>query len=147
MLSYIFVKSLSSSLEILLNPVDLKELKEKLNYERDVKTKRTKHHDYPISVYDENKIRIEWKSAKTTITPRINRALLLFEMLNVRIDSQTKENKDYQKTINIDKEEMETRILDLVQKGNTIDAVKLARKAYDFDITEAKSFVESLQGR
>lgn len=131
-------------LEISLVSSDLRELKKMLNYELNVKTKRTKHHDYHVSVYNENKIRIEWKSAKTTLTPRIKRALKMFSKQSVKVEFGEYEKKDYKKTLNIDKEEMETRILDLAQKGNKIDAIKLIRKTYNYDITEAKLFMESL---
>ena len=41
--------------------------------------------------------------------------------------------------------EDEYKILELVQVGEKIQAIKLAREVYGFDLKEAKEFVEELQ--
>src|SRR3989338_2877372 len=138
--------ALFTNLEIILNPADTRELKERLKYEVNVKAK-TKHHHYPVSLANDDGITIEWKSAKTRITPGIKRTLELFAMHRVKVASKVKETKDYRETAAVIKEEMEARILDLVQKGNIIEATALAKRAYNLNVAEAKSFVEELLGR
>tara|TARA_Y100000294_G_C8412710_1_gene279500 strand:+ start:194 stop:667 length:474 start_codon:yes stop_codon:yes gene_type:complete len=133
-------------LEITLKSFEVEELKERLNYERNVRAKR-KYHHYPVKVYNDDKIRIEWKSAQTRVTPSIDRALELFAVDHIKVNSKEYENKDYRKTQSIDVVEIETRILDLVQKGNKIEAIKFVKKIYHFNSTEAKLFVQSLQDK
>ena len=41
-------------------------------------------------------------------------------------------------------QEMETDILELARAGRTIDAIKLARTRYGYDLTQAKQFVDGL---
>ena len=43
--------------------------------------------------------------------------------------------------------EREGRIIELVESGDTIAAVRLARDVYGYDLTEAKMFVDGLMGR
>ena len=42
-------------------------------------------------------------------------------------------------------EEREAALRNLVQRGERILAIKLARKFYDFDIAQAKDFLEDLE--
>ena len=41
-------------------------------------------------------------------------------------------------------QQMETDILELARAGRTIDAIKLARTRYGYDLTQAKQFVDGL---
>ncbi len=135
-----------TELEIALNSVDTKELNERLKYEISVKAK-TKHHHYPVSMAAGDKIRIEWKSSKTGVAPHIGRALELFAKYGVRVAPEIRETKDYRETSSVDKAEIETRILDLIQKGDVMKAKELAKHAYNMSLAEADTFVNELMGK
>ena len=135
-----------TNLEIILNSVDTKELKERLKYEVNVKT-NTGYHHYPVNLINDDRIIIEWQSAKTRITPGIKRMLELFATYRVKVAVDAKETKDYRETNAVNKAEIETRILDLVQKGKLIEAKALAKQAYNCSLAEADSFVKELLGR
>lgn len=135
-------------LEITLKTSDvkeLKELKERLNYERNVITKKTQYHHYPVNLHNDNKIRVEWKSAKTRVTPGIYQVLEIFSDHQIKVKPKESDNKDYQQIVGTTKEEMENRILDLVQKGDKIGAIVLVKSFYNFNTTDAVKFVQSLQ--
>jgi len=49
------------------------------------------------------------------------------------------------RTLNLDPQaEIEDEILDLARKGQKIEAIRLARERYGYDLTRAKDFVEGL---
>lgn len=136
-----------TELEIVLHPIDTQELGERLKYEINVRVRGgTKHHHYPVSLLDGGRIRIEWSSPKTGVSPRIGRVLKLFASYGVKVAPQAQELKDYVETANVDKVEMDTRILELVQKGNIIKAKELAKHAYKMTLEEANKFVNELMG-
>lgn len=134
-------------LEITLKTSEVKELKERLNYERDVRTKTLTYHHYPVNLHNDNKIRVEWKSAKTRVTPGIYQALEIFSDHQIKVKPKESDNKDYQQIVGITKEETEERILDLVQKGDKTGAIILVKKFYNFNTTDAVEFVRSLQDK
>jgi ribosomal protein L7/L12 len=43
--------------------------------------------------------------------------------------------------------EQESRLLELAENGRVMDAIRLARSLYGYDLTEAKQFVDGLAGR
>jgi hypothetical protein len=45
------------------------------------------------------------------------------------------------------RDEQEQRILDFAQAGDTMTAIKLARRVYGYDLTQAKNFVDQLMGK
>ncbi len=53
--------------------------------------------------------------------------------------SEQKQAKD------LDRDAQERRLLDMVQQGNTIDAVIVAKDLYGFTTTQAKQFVDDLE--
>jgi hypothetical protein len=123
---------------------DLSALKEALNHEHQLgRTESTVWQDYPVSVAGDHVIRIEWKSPATRIRPRISVALALLGGY-FPITRDFSEALDLTQTGNPDKDEMDSRILALAEKGRKLDAVKLAQTAYGYSLSEALDFVEGL---
>lgn len=56
-------------------------------------------------------------------------------------------NRDYTVLGSLEKHEQESRLLELAENGQLLDAVRLARLIYGYDLSEAKRFVEGLSGR
>ena len=140
-----------TSLDIVLAD-DLSELKERLKYERNLKAKkvksvvtyRTKTHHYPVSVIDNNIIRIEWKSPASIITPGIKKVIDLLQRQGITIEPKKHEVNDFTKINSKDDKQNEEKILQLAQNGNILAATKLARRVYNYNTTQAKEFVEGL---
>jgi len=55
--------------------------------------------------------------------------------------------RDYTVLGSLQREEQESRLLELAENGQLLDAVRLARLIYGYDLSEAKRFVEGLSGR
>lgn len=73
------------------------------------------------------------------------KAVDLLERQNICIGSPAKEVHDYTQKDSLDPNELESKILELAEKGKTIAAMRLAKEAYNYRTTaEAKRFVESL---
>jgi hypothetical protein len=131
---------------------NLHQLKERLKYERTLKpfrkvgictvSSRTEH--WPVTVEGDNTIRIEWRSPHSFVLPSVKKAIDLLERQNVRIQALEKEVKDYTQKDSLDPKEIDGKILELAEKGKIIAATRLAKKAYNYQTTEAKKFVESL---
>jgi hypothetical protein len=138
-------------LDITLND-DLWELKERLRYERNLKSKKdksivtysTKTHHYPVSVIDNNIIRIEWRSPASIITPGIKKVINLLQRQGITIEPKKHEVNDFTMTNSQDDKKNEENILRLAESGNILAAIKLTRRTYNYNITQAKQFVEGL---
>jgi len=136
-------------LDIHLQNCDISILSEQLCYERSVWNEnsafggRTKTHDYPVSTVKPNIIRLEWRSPKAFITPGINKAIASFVRQGIPAEPKRRDVIDF--TISSgDKKKMEEQILQLAEKGHVIAAIKLARKTYNYDLAEAKKFIDGL---
>ena len=55
--------------------------------------------------------------------------------------------RDYTVPGSLQRSEQESRLLELAENGQLLDAVRLARIIYGYDLSEAKRFVEGLAGR
>jgi hypothetical protein len=110
-------------LDVQLAPgVDAAELRERL------RTEQTLHHDgavwrdYPVSLIDDSTIRVEWRSERTRVVPALHAAI-----------SALTPNADSSREIRL-----------LVQQGRVMEAVGLARRILDCDVTGAKRYVDQL---
>jgi hypothetical protein len=133
----------SAYLDLSVN-CDLSALKEALKHEHRLgRSESTVWQDYPVSVAGDDVIRIEWKSPSARIRPGISVALaLLGQYFPNKADFS--EALDLTQTGSLDRAEMDSRILDLAERGRKLDAVKLAQTAYGYGLREALDFVEGL---
>jgi len=101
---------------------------------------RSKHNHYPVRLLDSGILRLEWNGIK----PGVDKALkILGHVLQQRpeIHSRAKHWNELQA------KEVDDRILDLAERGKTIEAVTMVRMKYDIGLAEAKIFVDELMER
>jgi len=89
-------------------------------------------------------IRIDWTTKGTRLRPKLGAAL---EQLARDYPLAPELETEQAQAKRLDRETQETRLLDMVRQGNTIDAVIVAKDLYGFTTTEAKRFLDELQGR
>jgi Ribosomal protein L7/L12 C-terminal domain len=101
-----------------------------------------------VHTNSDNQLKIIWKGFNSSINikPRLDKLLeeiSQYVSVGDAVDHLPKKNKsitDNQSTSN-----EENQILELIQTGDKMTAIKLAREVYGFGLKEAKEFVEQLQ--
>jgi hypothetical protein len=101
--------------------------------------------DIPVSVTSEDVLRVEWKGKYWVLAPWLKRAVALLGK-DIQVMPEVKEVQDFTKS-DADKTKMEARIIELVERGEMMQAMKMARQLYGFSLKEAKDFVEELRGK
>ena len=132
-------------LEILLHDEDLGELVELLKRERAIEPGKksgvamiARH--YPVRVLPGGIVQVDWSG----LSPGLKRAVTLLSGVYPVLDGQRTRQ---QRFTELDKTAKEDRLLELVERGETIGAVKLAKELYGYDTTDAKAFVDDLGRR
>jgi hypothetical protein len=133
-------------LDIKLLTSETSDLEEHLKRERareapKVGISRTKFHHYPVRLLPEGIVRLDWRGPSSSIVPRIDDAL---KVLRFSLPVEREVFIDPRRGQVTDEKEMETRILELAERGKIIDATALARRRYGYDTRKAKEFVEEL---
>jgi hypothetical protein len=100
----------------------------------------TRYRHAPVRMSSANTLEVDW-----TVMPR---ARALVDFLSRRgVPTETVDaTTDYAHLETLPRDEQERRLLDLVETGNTIAAIQIARRLYDYDLTRAKQFVDGLGG-
>ncbi len=97
-----------------------------------------------VSVRPDGVLRIDWTTKGTRLRPKLAEALERLARdypLASELDSEQVQAKE------LGRAAQEARLLDMIRQGNTIDAVIVAKDLYGFTTTEAKRFLDELQGR
>ena len=140
--------SFHTFLDINFARTDLTPLKMQIKEERQkrIKTKHgsLKRNHYPVSVVDQDTLRIEWRSPTDIVVPGIKKVISEFQKYNVEIGPIVKEVIDTTGQNKQEKSKAEDNILKLAERGNIIAATKLTRKTYKMNLKDARDFVESL---
>ncbi|MEH6405552.1 MAG: hypothetical protein V7750_19430 [Sneathiella sp.] len=87
-------------------------------------------------------IKIHWKTKATRLTPNL---VTVEELLKPYYSLYHRGGSEPPPIRDLKQDEQELRLLDLVESGNMIDAVILAREIYGFGLTDAKNFISDLQ--
>lgn len=121
---------------------EIDELKQRLRHEKTIKHQQkkqsgAKYHDYPVSLVNDDILRVRWNAIK----PNIKNALAYFSDYS-RIETDIKIESD--STGNLKGKALEDMILDRVIKGDTIDAITLVKQHYGYSTTDAKKFIDEL---
>jgi hypothetical protein len=131
----------------LRDDVDTSELKRRLAEERDRKPPAgaSKWHDAPVRLIEDRIVRIEWSSASRRVTPRLPAAVN-------RVGSLAPIAPPHQfvtdlRTTPAERRDREDQILQLVERGETLQAIRRARELYGYSLADAKRFVDELGGR
>ena len=89
-------------------------------------------------------IRIEWRSPRDIVVPGIKKALAALGQQGATIESPIREAIDLTARGRANLKSAEDKILYSAERGNLLAAIKLARRTYNFNLAEAKQFVEDL---
>ena len=136
-------------LEIALYGGGAEEIEARLKRERAlwcptfVKGLRAKAKGAAVSVRPDGVLRIDWTTKGTRLWPKLAEVL---ERLARDYPLATERDSEQAQAKDLDRAAQETRLLDMVQQGNTIDAVIVAKDLYGFTTTEAKQFLDELEG-
>ena len=99
-----------------------------------------KYRHYPVMMPSPRVVALEWG-----VVPR---APVFISVMAMHTPVEATEIvRDYTALGALAKHEQESRLLELAEKGHMMDAIRLARSLYGYDITEAKQFVTDLSGR
>lgn len=130
-------------LELKLKHDNLAELESQIAAERKRSHKGSKWLHYPVQVSGACTIRVEWRGPSAWITPKVEMAI---EMLRSTVEVRAEEMdlRDYT-VAPADKAAQDEQILELVERGQHIAAMKVARARYGYSLKQAKEFVEGLQ--
>lgn len=99
---------------------------------------RYRHH--PVRMSAARTIALEWG-----VVPRVSEFLRIMAV-HTPVES-SKVVRDYTSLATLGRGEQESRLRELVENGQVLDAIHLARRLYGYDITRAKAFVQSLAAR
>ena len=137
-------------LEIKPRATDLAELRDALNVARaPTVTKRaivtsTRYPILLISVTAEGIIRLQWQSIYARITPPLDSIITALGK-TFPVQPAITEVHDFTKT-HVNNEKMDQQIVEFVEQGRNVDAIRLARLRYGFSLAQAHQFVDELQG-
>jgi hypothetical protein len=107
---------------------------------------RTRWHDQPLRLVEDGRVlRVTWASQASSVTPSLNKTLRQLSSL-APVREQLSRDADYTKPAS-DQAAKETQIIELIERGEQIAAVKLAKKLYGVSLTQPNKFVEELQTR
>ncbi len=116
-------------------------IKERIRQEKAIKSQSNKkslakYHDYPVRLVHEDILRVRWNGIK----PNINKTLILFSK-RTTIDDEIKIVTDTSKEGLSDKD-VEDMILDRISRGDHFDAIRLVKRHYGYNTTEANQFID-----
>jgi hypothetical protein len=133
-------------LEIKLRDPGLDELKERIAHERKRRipsrfgSKGVFRH-YPVRVRGDDVIQIDWRDTQTATAPGLKAAAAI---LARRFPARGQTERERPDADALDRHGQEAEILNLVEAGRTIQAVKLTKRLYGFSTTDAKIFIDDL---
>jgi hypothetical protein len=93
---------------------------------------------YPVQVTNAGLVRIEW-----SVRPRLSRFIEEMSPYLQAIPA-VRSSVDYRQAANLDKKEQEEILLELLEAGDRIGAVRAAKHLYGFDTTRAVQFLQEL---
>jgi hypothetical protein len=95
-----------------------------------------------ISVRADGLVRIDWRTRGTRLRPDLAAARAI---LARRYRFAEAVETEQVAIAELDRAAQESRLLDMVGQGNTVDALILAKNLFGFDTTEAKRFLDELE--
>lgn len=137
--------SRTTYLQIQLRVTELDALRQKLSEVRKPKVWHgwSATREVPVSLGSDGLLCVEWHGRNSWITPSLRRILPLLAERGLTVKEAVDEVNDF--TVSApDKKKMEDEILRLAQSGDTIAAIRLARKRYGYPLAQAKEFVDGL---
>jgi hypothetical protein len=99
---------------------------------------KTRFHHLPVRLVSATLLTIEW-----SVVPRVEKFLDDLTR-HTLVQSVHKSSKDFVDLQSLSPADQESRLRELAESGDVIEAVAIARRLYSYDLTTAKTFVESL---
>jgi hypothetical protein len=99
----------------------------------------TEYKHWPVRMTSPTTLQLEWK-----VVPGVG---VLFEALRpyTTIADSMNVSQDFVHLQGLNREDQEERLRELLQRGQTITAIYIARRLYRYDLTQARAFVEALR--
>ncbi len=108
---------------------------------------KSRYLHYPVRLVEDNLIRIDWKSHRTSITPKIDKALkILGDRLRTLEQERDVKVNDFTSLESLDADHQEQMIRQLAESGDTLATAKVVRDLYGYSTTEAVKYVRKLLG-
>ena len=117
-------------------------LKEELVREPPGKRVKTSYRDYPVRLVEDRVLRLHWRGGSSFVLPSAKKALAELSRFAPIRDTRNK-RVDTAKPAT-EKAQQENQIIELLERGDRIGAIKLARRCYGCSLTEAQQLVEGL---
>lgn len=101
----------------------------------------TLYKDYPVRMSSPTRVQVEW-----SITPRAEVFLDAMRQ-HTSIAAPEAKRQDFGSLAGLSRYEQEARLLELIDAGQTIDAIYIARKLYSYSLLQARDYIENLRSR
>jgi hypothetical protein len=99
---------------------------------------KSRYHHLPVRLASDTLLTIEWG-----VVPRAQKFLDALTR-HTLVQSVQQRSKDFVNLQSLGRAEQESRLRELAESGDMIEAVAIARRLYSYDLTTAKAFVKSL---
>lgn len=99
---------------------------------------KMRYHHLPVRLATATLLTIEW-----SVVPRVEKFLDALTR-HTLVQSAHKSSKTFVDLQSLSPADQESRLRELAEAGDMIEAVAIARQLYSYDLTTAKAFVESL---
>lgn len=99
----------------------------------------TLYKDYPVRLSSPGRVQVAWKVAPGS------QVFLDAMRKHTMVTNAVEKYQDFTNLKGLSRKEQEDRLLELLDAGQTIDAVYIARKLYGYNLPEARDFVEGLR--
>lgn len=101
----------------------------------------TLYKDYPVRMSSPTRVQVEW-----SITPRAE-VFLDAMRRHTSITTPVDKRRDFGRLAGLARHEQEAQLQELIDAGQTIDAIYIARKLYSYDLPQARDYIENLRSR
>jgi hypothetical protein len=97
-----------------------------------------RYHHLPVRLASATLLTIEW-----SVVPRVEKFLDALTR-HTLVQSVHKSSTNFVDLQSLSRADQESRLRELAEAGDMIEAVAIARQLYSYDLTTAKAFLESL---
>ena len=99
----------------------------------------TLYKDYPVRMSSPTRVQVEW----SVIPPA--EVFLDAMRRHTSIAAPVDKRRDFGSLTGLSRYEQEAHLLELIDAGQTIDAIYIARKLYSYNLPQARDYIESLR--
>jgi hypothetical protein len=133
-------------LEIIVRDADLAPFKSQIERERTrrIATKlgsKGVFRHYPVRIRNADTIEIDWRDTQSSVKPGLKAAVAILGRRFATLPETKTARTDPD---HAGRQEQEAQIIALVERGETIQAIKLTKRLYGLSTTEARIFVDEL---